>query len=44
MDKHSTVERGVAGVKLWGPGLEGARENFAIENNIQKAVCWKFIR
>jgi len=26
----STIERGVAGVKLRVPGLKGARENFAI--------------
>ena len=28
--RDSTVERGVARVKLRGPGLKGARENFAI--------------
>jgi len=26
----STVERGVARVKLWDPGLKGAHDNFAI--------------
>ena len=30
MDVCSTIEKGVAGVKLLGPGLKGAREKFAL--------------
>ena len=38
--RSSTVERGVAGAKLRGPGLKGGRENVASTWSNLKVALW----